>query len=128
MGPGRLTGMNVDGGAADPKEHVASMGPGRLTGMNAFGSWRSGRSSTRFNGARSIDRDERRAPEAAQDRQDRRFNGARSIDRDEREIVVDFHRGLSLASMGPGRLTGMNDWISGVTSSTGGRLQWGPVD
>ncbi len=35
MGPGRLTGMNVDGGRqAAAHAERASMGPGRLTGMN----------------------------------------------------------------------------------------------
>ncbi len=60
------------------------MGPGRLTGMNArlpdpylLGDARC------FNGARSIDRDER-APSFSISPWYRRFNGARSIDLDER--------------------------------------------
>ncbi len=61
MGPGRLTGMN----AVDIVETVAhsgdaSMGPGRLTGMNATSPQGTPASPRRcFNGARSIDRDER---------------------------------------------------------------------
>ncbi len=60
MGPGRLTGMNVDSkGRLYYSMLVASMGPGRLTGMNADPPGpRRGR-ACRFNGARSIDRDER---------------------------------------------------------------------
>ncbi len=61
------------------------MGPGRLTGMNA------GRQQSR----RLFRR--------------RRFNGARSIDRDERPVRAAAGSGERAASMGPGRLTGMND-------------------
>ncbi len=109
------------------------MGPGRLTGMNAGVSLGIRSERARFNGARSIDRDERRRSAGA--RQGRRgasmgpgrltgmnvrsrwapssrrarFNGARSIDRDERMFGCNLCRDLDCwASMGPGRLTGMN--------------------
>ncbi len=84
MGPGRLTGMNVEGlTVLMGFKCVASMGPGRLTGMNVS----SGSAAT-----------SRRA----------RFNGARSIDRDERLATSLGFKATDLASMGPGRLTGMN--------------------
>ncbi len=84
MGPGRLTGMNGPG--------VRTPAPGPGPG---------------FNGARSIDRDERTSTSASAVRRLSRFNGARSIDRDER--VLNAERRVDVkASMGPGRLTGMN--------------------
>ncbi len=79
------------------------MGPGRLTGMNAARSSSSVRSVFCFNGARSIDRDER-LPSLVAQPGCARFNGARSIDRDERQGAP------------PGG--------DGRPSS----LQWGPVD
>ncbi len=80
------------------------MGPGRLTGMNGL-SGRGGSSCTRpcFNGARSIDRDERHAP------------------------TVPRHIAVS-ASMGPGRLTGMNVAGKCQCGYMDAMLQWGPVD
>ncbi len=42
------------------QELAASMGPGRLTGMNGARQARSAPERAGFNGARSIDRDERR--------------------------------------------------------------------
>ncbi len=83
------------------------MGPGRLTGMNGDCLGRHRRRRHRFNGARSIDRDERPSTRTRARREDR-FNGARSIDRDERQTVSGQRLPDRLASMGPGRLTGMN--------------------
>ncbi len=61
------------------------MGPGRLTGMNACAA---------------------EIPLCSP----MGFNGARSIDRDERVMSTDAPvGGMDPASMGPGRLTGMND-------------------
>ncbi len=104
------------------------MGPGRLTGMNA--------TTTSRNSALAAGG----------------FNGARSIDRDERQRDAERHDHAAQASMGPGRLTGMNAPIrkparatascfNGARSidrderSTGSlprrraaSLQWGPVD
>ncbi len=62
MGPGRLTGMNASPVAlAHDAAMAASMGPGRLTGMNdACNAVSCSRIGACFNGARSIDRDERR--------------------------------------------------------------------
>ncbi len=79
------------------------MGPGRLTGMNAV----IRPVSCCYCGS---------------------FNGARSIDRDERPWLHPFGRyAAPRASMGPGRLTGMN--VGGIVSlSWPGWLQWGPVD
>ncbi len=60
MGPGRLTGMNAAPRSQPaPVVRRASMGPGRLTGMNAPAADFAAASALRFNGARSIDRDER---------------------------------------------------------------------
>ncbi len=63
---------------------------------------------TGFNGARSIDRDERRRGRRRPPADQLRFNGARSIDRDERGSAAMNSAGSVTASMGPGRLTGMN--------------------
>ncbi len=103
------------------------MGPGRLTGMNVAGS-----EAARANAGR--------------------FNGARSIDRDERAVVPDVGDVAVSASMGPGRLTGMNEsqafrTLGELSGFNGARsidrderlngidyadgffeLQWGPVD
>ncbi len=103
------------------------MGPGRLTGMNA-------------------------PLLAVAITREPRFNGARSIDRDERERDRQVGRVAVHASMGPGRLTGMNAPCAQTSSTTstsfnGARsidrdervrawlpfrqapwLQWGPVD
>ncbi len=89
MGPGRLTGMNEQevGQNAD-RRRGASMGPGRLTGMNARSPPRAAPAARRFNGARSIDRDERYPPATVGAAATMGFNGARSIDRDERGVRV----------------------------------------
>ncbi len=103
------------------------MGPGRLTGMNA------------------------RWPRPQCSLHDG-FNGARSIDRDERAENGRIPLRPIQASMGPGRLTGMNvrqarrclqllDRFNGARSidrderavasppaAQAARLQWGPVD
>ncbi len=78
------------------------MGPGRLTGMNADAHRQRRTAGSRFNGARSIDRDERAA----------------------RCVVGTLDRP---ASMGPGRLAGMNV-PNGAAVVCTVVLQWGPVD
>ncbi len=103
MGPGRLTGMNgyniIPGiGMCN----AASMGPGRLTGMNE--------------------------PTPVPQTTAMSFNGARSIDRDERPPTSGVARGRASASMGPGRLTGMNARSDTAGASPREVLQWGPVD
>ncbi len=80
------------------------MGPGRLTGMNGGSNDADHDVIERFNGARSIDRDERDGCPAAAQRRRHRFNGARSIDRDERTAYASVLRGAAA------------------------ELQWGPVD
>ncbi len=57
-----------------------------------------------------------------------RFNGARSIDRDERKPDRRPVRADRGASMGPGRLTGMNAGVGGSNRKIAEQLQWGPVD
>ncbi len=128
------------------------MGPGRLTGMNGARSRQGARRDGCFNGARSIDRDERRGPSAVLVpreelsmgpgrltgmngsacagawRSRAGFNGARSIDRDERRTASALGLTPCNASMGPGRLTGMNVARAEIRRLRTTRLQWGPVD
>ncbi len=61
-------------------------------------------------------------------RRDARFNGARSIDRDERLALLAKVGDEPGASMGPGRLTGMNAEHRPVLAAIRDWLQWGPVD
>ncbi len=104
MGPGRLTGMNAEYPDHGP-DLEASMGPGRLTGMNVL----------KWVRAHDVDL--------------QGFNGARSIDRDERWLQAKARRSASsAASMGPGRLTGMNALSVQWTGRNVWLLQWGPVD
>ncbi len=94
MGPGRLTGMNVD------TRWQARFALVRFNGARSIDRDERLRYLPRlqaefgFNGARSIDRDERDANEARAILQSLGFNGARSIDRDERP------RGVSAATQG----------------------------
>ncbi len=57
-----------------------------------------------------------------------RFNGARSIDRDERVGGAARRVPQHPASMGPGRLTGMNAYCLPTFVPWSTPLQWGPVD
>ncbi len=56
------------------------------------------------------------------------FNGARSIDRDERCWKCSGRGWTWPASMGPGRLTGMNALAVPWPGRNIRLLQWGPVD
>ncbi len=69
------------------------MGPGRLTGMND-------------------------GPPPHRVARRCRFNGARSIDRDERPVGLRERIKRRRASMGPGRLTGMNGSSIGSTAGS----------
>ncbi len=105
------------------------MGPGRLTGMNvAPNSPIRGQNEHRFNGARSIDRDERGGSmgvvlvnlEAS-------MGPGRLTGMNDRWLSVrDGQR--PRASMGPGRLTGMNGDVPLHDTLASMELQWGPVD
>ncbi len=120
MGPGRLTGMNVSrtspGSAKSPRFNGARSIDRDERRTHGCRQGKSCRSS--FNGARSIDRDERRSDRAARSSSRSCFNGARSIDRDERPQNVSGVHDASVASMGPGRLTGMNAWFTGPPSES----------
>ncbi len=101
------------------------MGPGRLTGMNGAALEPASVPVYCFNGARSIDRDERPAVPIQTTGRRSGFNGARSIDRDERQPM---QQGVGVgdhASMGPGRLTGMNE-PAGRVGAVGRKASMGP--